>query len=120
MTDHGPLIQFDVENERVVVHLGGEIDLSNVEGLELQIDRAIADVQNVVIDLAAIEFIDSSGLRLLKRLSTAVAGRNGTFVVVALPNSTARSVLDITHMSDEFPVRDSLQSSGEPTNECSP
>ena len=69
-----------------------------------------ANVGEVVIDLTAIDFIDSRGLRLLKRISTAVAGRNATFAVVAPPDSIARSVLDMTRMSDELAVRDSLQS----------
>jgi anti-anti-sigma factor len=114
MTDH-LLMEHDVENGRIVIRLRGEIDLSNVEGLESQIDRAITDVHNVVIDLTAIEFIDSRGLRLLKRLATDVSERNATFAVVAPPKSIARSVLEMTHMTDELGVRDSPDSP-EPTN----
>ena len=91
---------------RVVIRLAGEVDLSNVESLEEQIERATADVQDVVIDLTEIEFIDSRGLRLLKRISTTVAGQDATFAIVAPPDSIARSVLDMTHMSDELTVRD--------------
>jgi anti-anti-sigma factor len=91
---------------RIVVHLGGEIDLSNVDALEAQIDSAIEGVLDVVIDLAGIDFIDSRGLRLLKRVSAAVAGRGGTLVVVAPASCIARSVLDMTGMSEELQVRD--------------
>jgi anti-anti-sigma factor len=107
MTDHF-LMDSALENGRIVIRLRGEIDLSNVESLEPQIDRAITGVQNVVIDLTAIEFIDSRGLRLLKRLATEMSERNATFAVVAPPASVARSVLDMTHMNDELAVRDSL------------
>ena len=108
MTDPRPLMQTDGEDGRVVVRLSGEIDLSNVDGLEAQIDDAIADVRDVVIDLTAIDFIDSRGLRLLKRVSAAVAGRDGTLVVVAPASSIARSVLDMTGMSQELDVRDAI------------
>jgi len=108
MTDPGPLMQSEIEDGRLVVRLSGEIDLSNVEGLEGQIEAAIADARDVVIDLAAIEFIDSRGLRLLNRVSASVASRDGTLVVVAPPNCVARSVLDMTGMSQELAVRDSL------------
>ena len=108
MTDPRPLMQTDGEDGRVVVRLSGEIDLSNVDGLEAQIDDAIADVPDVVIDLAAIDFIDSRGLRLLKRVSAAVAGRDGTLLVVAPAGSLARSVLDMTGMSQELDVRDAV------------
>jgi anti-sigma B factor antagonist len=108
MTDPRPLMQTDGEDGRVVVRLSGEIDLSNVDGLEAQIDDAIADVPDVVIDLTAIDFIDSRGLRLLKRVSAAVAGRDGTLLVVAPAGSIARSVLDMTGMSQELDVRDAV------------
>ncbi len=100
------LMEAEHADGRVVIRLGGEIDLSNVESLENQIHLATADVRDVVIDLTAVDFIDSRGLRLLKRVSTAVAGQNATFTVVAPPDTIARSVLDVTHMSDELTVRD--------------
>jgi len=108
MTDPPPLMQTDGEDGRVVVRLTGEIDLSNVDGLEARIDEAIWDVREVVIDLTAIDFIDSRGLRLLKRVSAVVAGRDGTLVVVAPASSIARSVLDMTGMSQELVVRDAI------------
>ena len=108
MTDPPPLMQTDGEDGRVVVRLTGEIDLSNVDGLEARIDEAISDVREVVIDLTAIDFIDSRGLRLLKRVSAVVAGRDGTLVVVAPASSIARSVLDMTGMSQELVVRDAI------------
>jgi anti-anti-sigma factor len=108
MTDPGPLMQADFEDGRVVVRLSGEVDLSNVEGLEAQIEDAIADARDVVIDLTAIEFIDSRGLRLLNRVASSVGGRDGTLVVIAPTHCVARSVLDMTGMSQELTVRDSL------------
>ena len=108
MTDPRPLMQADGEDGRVVVRLSGEIDLSNVDGLEAQIDDAISDVRDVVIDLTSVDFIDSRGLRLLKRVSTAVAGRDGTLLIVAPASSIARSVLDMTGMSQELVVRDAV------------
>ena len=108
MTDPRPLMRTEEEDGHVVVRLAGEIDLSNVDGLEAQIDSAIAHAQDVVIDLSAIDFIDSRGLRLLKRVSAAVAGSDGTLLVVAPAGSVARSVLDMTGMSQELSVHDSV------------
>ncbi len=108
MTETRPLLQTEGVGGRVVVRLAGEIDLSNVDGLEAQIDSAIAQAQDVVIDLTAIDFIDSRGLRLLKRVSSSIAGRDGTLLVVAPAGSVARSVLDITGMSQELAVQESV------------
>ena len=111
MIDPTPLLKSEYEDGRLVIVLSGEIDLSNAETLETRIGQAIqvANVQEVVIDLTAIDFIDSRGLRLLMRISTAVAGRAATLAVIAPPDSVARSVLDMTRMSDELAVRDSVQ-----------
>ena len=46
MTDPRPLMRTEEEDGRVVVRLAGEIDLSNVDGLEAQIDGAIAHAQD--------------------------------------------------------------------------
>ncbi len=108
MTEPRPLLQTEGVDGRVVVRLAGEIDLSNVDGLEAQIDSAIAHAHDVVIDLTEIDFIDSRGLRLLKRVSATVAGRDGTLLVVAPASSVARSVLDMTGMSQELAVQDSV------------
>ena len=109
MTDPEPLMRSDVEGRRIVIHLTGEIDLSNADGLETQVGVAAADLDDVVIDLTEVDFIDSRGLRLIKRISTAVATRNATLAVVAPPHSIARSVLDVTGMTEELTVLDSLQ-----------
>ena len=102
------LLKFENENGSVLVSLCGEVDLSNAESLKAGIERATAGADRVVVDLSAVEFLDSSGLRLLKQLSVDASGADVTFVVVAPPNSIARSVLDITSMSDELAVQDSL------------
>jgi anti-sigma B factor antagonist len=104
--DSGPQLTTELEDGRLVILLGGEIDLSNAETLELQINQAISGADDIVIDLTTVEFIDSRGLRLLKRVSTTVAERDGRLTVVAAPASIARSVLDMTRMTDELSVRD--------------
>ena len=102
------LVESEYEDGRIHIRLSGEIDLSNAGSVETQIEHVIADVRDVAIDLSSIEFIDSGGLRLLKRISKSIAARNATLAVTAPPGSIARSVLDMTSMSDELRVRDSL------------
>jgi anti-sigma B factor antagonist len=99
-------LESDHEDGRVVIRLSGEIDLTNVGRLEEQIEGAIADARDVVIDLTEVHFLDSGGLRLLSRVSTAAADHNQSFVVVAPPDSIARSVIDIAGMTGELIVRD--------------
>ena len=98
------------EDENIVVYLSGDVDFSNTERLETEIGGAVLGADNIVIDLEAVEFLDSSGLRLLKRLSVRATAANASYLVVAPPNSVARSVIEIVSMSNEMAVKDSLRS----------
>ena len=101
--------RIESEHGNVVVHLSGDIDFSNTERLETEISGALLGADSIVIDLEAVEFLDSSGLRLLQRLSAHATDAAASFVVVAPPNSVARSVIEIVSLSQELAVQDSLQ-----------
>lgn len=59
----------------LVVHLGGELDLASVPGIEPDLDALLTDsAENpgedaVVVDVAELEFLDSSGVAVLIRLA---------------------------------------------------
>ena len=108
MNDQLVRVDEDRTDGEVVVRVSGEIDLSNVDRLEQQLDAAVEGCTRVVVDLSAIEYIDSQGLRLLSRLANKLAERDATLEVVAPPDGVARDVLELTRMSDDIPVRDSL------------
>jgi anti-anti-sigma factor len=72
-----PLCTVDVATDAGVrvVRLRGEVDLSNVAYIESQLTAAVADVDAVVVDLAALDYVDSSGLGMLERLARRIAVR---------------------------------------------
>jgi anti-anti-sigma factor len=106
MTDQFAQMSSELQGEQLIIRLSGEIDLSNADDLQPRIDRLVGNRREVVVDLAAVEFIDSRGLRLLNRLASTLAGKGATLELIAPPGCVARDVLDITRMSDEIPVRD--------------
>lgn len=108
MNDELALVKREVLDGVVVVRLRGEIDLSNVDELHGRIHREVWGAPVAVVDLTGIEYIDSQGLRLLKRLSDQLEGEGSRLEVVAPPSSVARDVLDMTRMSDDITIRDTL------------
>ena len=108
MTDELVVLQREDRDGVVVVHVRGEIDLSNAEELHQRIHRAVRGVPLAVIDLVDVAYIDSQGLRLLKRLADQLDGEGARLEVVAPPDSIARDVLDLTRMGEEITVRDGL------------
>ena len=93
----------------VILRLGGEIDLANVNALQVRLERAIDGCDQVVVDLGAVEYIDSQGLRLLQQLSNSLAAREVTLVIVAPPEGIARDVLELTRMGDHIEIRDAFE-----------
>jgi anti-sigma B factor antagonist len=108
MTDELARVQREERNGAVVVHVSGEIDLSNADELHGRIHRELRGAPLAVVSLAEIAYIDSQGLRLLKRLSDQLEGEGSKLEVVAPPESIARDVLDMTRMSEDITIRDAL------------
>jgi anti-sigma B factor antagonist len=93
----------------------GELDLSGAAVLEAELERLARDsaLRTVVLDLRGLEFIDSSGLRLviLTDMRWREAGRR--FALVRGPETVHR-VFEITQMNErlEF-VADPSDAGGE-------
>jgi anti-anti-sigma factor len=58
-------VQQTSEGERLRVALNGELDLANAETPTLILREALSSGKNVVVDLASLEFLDSTGIALL-------------------------------------------------------
>jgi anti-anti-sigma factor len=67
-------IELEREDDTMVVSLSGEVDLFSAAALEDQLKRAVeSGADRVIVDLSALHFIDSTGLRVL--LKAALASR---------------------------------------------
>lgn len=92
------------EGERTVISLRGEHDHATEEVLVGTIAAAIAlDEADLVVDLADVEFIDSSTLVVLVRASDFLRQRARALVVRA-PSARARRVLDAGGLSSLIAV----------------
>src|SRR4051794_17064595 len=82
----------------------GDIDLAGGPLLDAAITR-VENANPLVIDLAAVEFIDSSGLRSLLAASRRADAR-GTRVVLRRPSSGVVRLLTITGTTEQFDVEE--------------
>jgi anti-anti-sigma factor len=86
-----------------VVAARGELDLSGAAILEAELERLAAEPElgTVVLDMRALEFMDSSGLRLivLADMRAREAGRRFTLV---RGTDTVHRVFEITRMSERL------------------
>ena len=93
---HGHL-RFAVEHdeERVTVHLAGELDCASAATGHLALSRAGAREKEVVLDLSRVVFVDASGIRFLlsaQRRARAADRR----LIVRRPSRSVRRMLELT------------------------
>lgn len=93
-------------NGCLVLFIRGEIDLSNVDQLQHEIDLAVVGSSHVVIDLSETAYIDSQGLRLLKQLANRLSDEGTRLQLIAPQGSFARGVLEMTLISEGLEVLD--------------
>jgi anti-sigma B factor antagonist len=92
---------------RAHVTLRGELDLATAPELEQLLNVRIDDSQDVVVDLRGLEFMDSSGIRVLVA-AHARAGRAGTqlFVVRPEPASAVAKIVEVAGLDRELNILD--------------
>jgi anti-sigma B factor antagonist len=92
-----------------VLTLGGELDLATAPVLQRWLDPAMGGTATVVINLARLRFIDSSGLRLLVQADRRLRDSGGRLVLVRGPRAVHR-VFELTRLDSHFEFCDSASS----------
>ena len=90
-----------------VLHLTGEIDLSNSS----QVRRCLLDIINqgksVIVDFSGLTYIDSSGMAtLVEGLNT--AKKKKTSLLIAAANGAPLQVLELTRLNQVFTLVDAV------------
>jgi len=79
-----------------VARLTGAVDLSNVEELGLRLERSVSNrAQGLVLDLSAVTYLDSTGLRLIFRLARQLGDRQQRLRLVVPETSRITRVLTL-------------------------
>jgi anti-anti-sigma factor len=85
-----------IEGTSVSVSISGEIDIDNSSSVEEQILDAISNhATAVLVDLSNVEYMDSSGLRILFTLAARLNVLQIGLDVVTLAGSPAHRVLEL-------------------------
>jgi anti-anti-sigma factor len=92
---------------RAWLTLRGELDLATAPDLEHLVTERVDAGREVVVDLRGLEFMDSSGIRVLVAAHTR-AGRNGTrlFVVRPQTGSAVAKIVEVSGLEGELNIVD--------------
>ena len=95
----------------VLVRLSGELDISVTEPTGQRIAAAVpSSAHGVVVDMTALEFIDSSGISMLFGLARRVGSHRQQLRVVAPAGKTVARVLEIVEFERAAPVDPDVES----------
>ncbi len=91
----------------VVVALRGELDVMDAASVVAQLSAVAARGRVVIVDLAGLEFIDSSGLAALVRVRRQARHAGGDLLLAA-PQRQVLRILAVTRLIDAFSVHDGV------------
>ncbi len=102
-----PVRAVETIGDAVVVRLAGELDLYNAEDVRAALAGAAEAAPNrVVVDLADVEFVDSTALGALIEARSKF-GRDG--LVLAAPQLETRRALQVSGLDRHLAVHDSVE-----------
>ena len=109
MYDGGPYhcnLTIRREGVDVVVAVGGELDFLSAPALAKAMRDLIEDQGHldVVLDLGAVTFIDSSGVRTILDARSALCGRNGRFTITD-PSAAVDRVFEILSLHAQLGIQ---------------
>lgn len=97
-------ISKNIDNEKITLIPEGRIDTATSPEFEACIDEVISSAKLLTIDFAKIEYISSSGLRVLLKAQKAMNAQNGE-MIVANANDAVKEVFEVTGFSDILTIQ---------------
>jgi anti-sigma B factor antagonist len=102
-----PVLAVETNGGACVVRLAGELDLYNAPQVRDALANACRDAQErVIVDLADVEFIDSTALAVLIEARRLL--QNNRAFLLAGPGLETRRALEISGLDRHFNVHDSV------------
>ncbi len=102
-------IEARMEGEKVgVLSLSGEIDIATKDQVREAAEKLIAGgARSLLVDLAEVEYMDSSGLGVLKGLRSQLVEAGGKVGIVS-PQSYVKKLFERSGLDQVFPIYDDL------------
>jgi len=103
MSDLARIEVYEAGDGFLVARVTGDLDLSNLHAIHTAlVDATPNDAAGLVIDLAGVQFLDSSGVETLFRLQRALGIRQQRFAVAIPPEARIRRALELSGAPSEM------------------
>jgi anti-sigma B factor antagonist len=96
-----PAVEVSREGDIVVARLQGDIDLANTPAVSAAVLESVPnDALGLVVDLSAVRYIDSVGVRMLFTFLRSLRAARQEMAIAVPPDSPVRKLLKITHLDE--------------------
>jgi anti-anti-sigma factor len=104
-----PQLRTEHVGSALVVHLSGDIDLSNVAALRTRLFGVMDDVDALIVNLSDTGYVDSTGVRLLFELAERFS-RTGQPVRAVVPaDALVRRVINLTKLDRVVELHETVE-----------
>ena len=90
------------DSHSTTVNVFGEIDIANAAALRDSLTAACERGRHIVVDMAGVTFIDSSGVNTLLAISNQIGDGHGAGLVLQNPTTHVRKVLEVLGLDHHF------------------
>jgi anti-anti-sigma factor len=102
-------VHFETIDRVVVVRPEGEIDMSNASELGTAITaRVPGDAAAIVLDLGAVDYLDSAGIQMVFELRERLKGRGQAIRLVVAPDSPIAATLSYADVPGTIGASDNV------------
>jgi anti-anti-sigma factor len=102
-------IEFSTLDRVLVAQVSGEIDVSNADQLGgVMSDATGNDLLALVLDLGAVDYLDSAGIQLIYRLDAGLKARGQTLRLVIPDGSPVRYTLRLAGLTNHLEMLQSV------------
>jgi len=96
-----------LEGGAVKINLSGRMDIQGAQDIDLKLSGMTASQRAVIVDMSAVNFLASIGIRSLLMVAKAVNSRGGK-VVLFNPDETVTKILEMAGIDTLIPISRSL------------
>lgn len=103
-------VQLRVEGAVVIAAVTGELDISNVNGIEQAILVATSNqAELVLMDLSEVDYLDSAGIHVVYRLRERLQSRGQALRLIIAEDSPAADALRLAGVMNHLEIRHTLE-----------
>lgn len=103
-----PVTGVERRGDAVILHLAGELDLYNADAVRAALLSSTAEQPDrVVVDLSAVEFVDSTVLGVLVEARSRLD--DGRSLLLAAPGLETRRALEVSGLDRHFSLHESVE-----------